>query len=338
MISWKLEAPKKLVKHEEAPTTLTEGSVKVKVEEVLLSTSDFERYHGEEKCDYPFILGRNAVGVISEVYDKEKSMFQKMDRVVIEPYMPCTYCKECMQGDYDKCSELKYLGQNCDGLLSNFVDVVIDQVHRLPDNISNEEALFVPHVAFCLNVVDSLQLEKGNHVAIFCSTKTGILFAQLAAYYQAVAILVSDNEELLDIAREAGIFYCVNPNEVDVEKEILTITGGRRCRELVLFSDSDFSFKDVYSAAATNAQICLAGSSYRDSRLSLAQISQKHLTIFGVYNGVGNFSSAINLIVTGTVNVERLIGDTINFDNLDEEFANLQEADFALNSKIVKVD
>lgn len=62
--------------------------------------------------------------------------------------------------------------------------------------------------------------------------------------------------------------------------------------------------KNVYSAAAPNATICLAGYSNKDSKLSLSQISQKHLTVFGVYNGVGNFSSAINSLVTGTVKVE----------------------------------
>ena len=338
MISWKLEAPKKLVKHEDAPTVLTEGMVKVKVEEVLFSTPDFAVYSGKEKCNYPFVLGRKAVGVISEVYDKEKSIFQKMDRVVIEPYLPCNSCKNCSQGDYDKCSELKYMGQNCDGLLSNFVDVSIDQVHRLPDHVTNEEALYVPDIAFCLNIADALKLEKGYHVAIFSSTKAGIIFAQLAAYYQAVPIVVMDNEVLLDIARESGIFYCINSNEADVEKEILTITGGRRCSELVLFADSNFGFKDVYGAAATNAEICLAGYTTRDSRLSLAQISQKQLTVFGAYNGVGNFSSAINLIVTDTVKVDKLIGEPISFNNLDEELARLDESDFALKSKIVKVD
>ncbi len=335
---WKLQSPKKMMLEDNSPTTLDQGVVKVKIEEVLFSTSDLDVYSGASKRSYPFVMGRNAVGVISQVFDKKKTLLKKMDRVAIEPYVVCNRCAECQQGDYQKCSELKYMGQNSEGLLRNFVDVPISQVHRLPDNLSNEKALFVSYVAFCLNIVDALHLEKGRHVAIFASTKTGIILAQLVAYYQAVPILVSNNEELLESARELGIYYCLNSEEVDVENEILTTTGGRLCHEVVLFCESEFSVKDVYSAASVNADICLAGVSNKDSKLSLAQITQKHLNIFGVYNGVGSFSTAINLLVTGTVQVEKLIGNTVSFNSLDRELSKLKTADLALKSLVIKVD
>ena len=338
MKSWKLNTPNELVLEESEPTVLTENLVKVKIEEVLLSTTDVEIVNGAMKTQLPFVPGRNAVGVVSEVFDKEKSMLQKMDRVAIEPYIPCETCSACAKGNFDKCCDMKYMGLNCEGLLQNFVSVPSELVHHLPDNISNEQALFVSYVAFCINIVDALDMEKGSHVAIFASTKTGIILAQLVAYYQAVPILVSGNEDLLDVARSLGIFYCVNTENVDVEKEIRTVTGGRMCQSLVLFSDSEFSMKDLYNAAALNANICLAGSSNKDSKLSIAQICQKHLTIFCVYNGVGNFASAINLLVTGTVKVDQLVGDTLDFDDLDKTLADIKPEDLALKSKVVKVD
>lgn len=335
---WKLEAPKKMKVEESAPTALSSGFLKVKIEEVLFSTLDLDIYSGKIKRSYPFVMGRSAVGVISDVFQKGKTLFKKMDRVAIEPFSMCNRCLECSQGDFQHCSELQYMGQNCDGLLKNFVDVSINQVHHLPDNLPYEKALFAPYVAFCLNIISALRLRKGGHVAIFASTKTGIILAQLVAYYQAVPILVSDNEDLLESARELGIFYCLNSKETDVEREILTTTGGRLCHEIVLFCDSEFSVKDVYHVASVNADICLAGESTHESKLSLAQISQKHLNIFGVYNGVGSFSSAINLLVTGTVQVEKLIGKTIMFNNLDKDLAKVDPAELVLKSQVIKVD
>lgn len=166
-----------------------------------------------------------------------------MDRVVIEPYIVCNRCAECPEGDFERCTDLQYMGQNSEGLFKNFVDVSINQAHRLPDNLTNEQALFVSYIAFCLNIVDSIKMDKGGHVAIFASTKTGIILAQLVLYYQGVPILVSNNEDLLESARELGIFYCLNSTQLDIEEEILTITGGRMCREVVLFSDSEFSVR-----------------------------------------------------------------------------------------------
>ncbi len=337
MKAWILEEPKKLVLKNFAPTEISENQIKVKIEEVLLSNSDFEIYTGTSKRKYPFIIGRNAVGVVSKVAGSNP-FFNKMDRVAIEPYIPCEACDECKNDEYEKCSNMQELGNNCNGLMQNFIDLPYSLLHRLPEKLKNEKALFVPYVAFCLNVIDALNLEKGRHIAIFASTKTGLILAQLVAYYQAVPVFISNREELLDTARGLGIFYSLNPDSTDVESEILAITGGRMCNELVLFSNSDFNMKDVYSVAAVNANICLAGYSNKESKLSVAQICKKHLNIFGVYNGAGSYSSAINLLVTDTVNVDSLIGKTVMFDKLDEELADTDPNDLVLKSKIIKIN
>lgn len=337
MKAWILDEPHKLRLQESEPTQLAENHVKVKIEEVLLSNNDLEFYNGVSKRKLPIIFGSHAVGVVSKAAE-EGSYFKKMDRVVIEPYIPCEQCDECKNDEYDKCSSMQELGFNCNGLMQNFVDLPYAQLHRLPEQLSNDKALFVPSVAFCLSIIDALNLEKGRHIAIFSCTKTGLILAQLVAYYQAVPVYISECDDLLATARELGIFYSFNPKEVDVEEEILAITGGRMCKELVLFSNTEFNMKDVYNVAAFNANICLAGNSNRDSKLSIAQITRKHINIFGVYNGAGNFSSAINMLVTDTVNVDSFIGETINFDNLDKEMEKIKDDDLVLKSKIVKIN
>lgn len=337
MKAWILEEPCKLTLKEFPPTEITENQIKVKIEEVMLNTADFEIYTGASKRKYPFVIGRDAVGVVT-MTKGDNPFFHKMDRVAIEPYIPCEQCDACKNDEYDKCSNMQELGYNCNGLLQNFVDLPYAQLHRLPDQLSTQKALFVPTVAFCLNIIDALNLEKGRHIAIFASTKTGLILAQLVAYYQAVPVLISSRNDLLNIAREMGVFYCFNPEETDVEKEVVAITGGRMCKELILLSNSDINMKDVYNVAVFNANICLAGYSNKDSKLSVAQICRKHLNIFGVYNGAGNYSSAINLLVTDTVNVDPLIGSTMNFDTLDEEMAKINPEELSLKSKIVKIN
>ena len=338
MKAWILEDAKKLKMQECPPTELKEDEIKVKIEEVMLSTLDYDLYSGASKRKYPFILGRYAVGVVSQVGDPENAYFQKMDRVAIEPYVFCQQCDECQKGHEEHCSNMQEYGYNSDGLLKNFVDLHYSQLHRLPDSLSADKALYVTQVAFCLNIVDALNLEKGRHIAIFASTKMGLILAQLLAYYQAVPVFITNKAELLQTARDLGIFYSFDVSNSDVEREIAMITGGRMCSEIVFFSNGEFNFKDIYNAAAVNANICLAGYSTKESKLSVAQICKKHLNIFGVYNGAGNFSSAINMLVTGTVNVDPLIGKTINFDNLDKDIASIDPEELCLKSHIVKIN
>ena len=338
MKAWILEDIRKLKMQEFPPAEISNDEIKVKVEELLYTDLDHEVYTGVGKRKYPFVMGRYAVGVVSQVADAENAYFQKMDRVAIEPYIFCEECTECKREHYERCSNMQELGYNCDGLLKNFVNLHYSQIHRLPDSLSNDKALYVPYVAFCLNVVDALNLEKGRHIAIFSSTKTGLILAQLIAYYQAVPVFISNKQELLQTAREMGIFYSFDIDKTDVEKELTLITGGRMCSEIVYFSNGDFNFKDIYNVAAVNANICLVGYSTKESKLSVAQICKKHLNIFGVYNGAGNFSSAINMLVTDTVNVDALIGKPINFDNLDKELEKLTAEELVLKSPIVKIN
>lgn len=337
MKAWILDEPLKLRLEESEPSILSDGEIKIKVEELLLTSSDLAMYTGQNKCKTPIVLGRNAVGVVSEVHDKN-SMLQKMDRVVVESYAPCEVCTECKNGQYSKCANMEELGRNCDGLLKNFVDLPYTMLHKLPDNLSNERALYTSYVAFCLNIVEELNMEKGRHIAIFSSTRTGIILAQLLAYYQAIPIYISEREDLLNLARENGIFYCFNPNEVTIEREIMMVTGGRMCKELVFFTNSDFRMKDVYDSAAPNANICLAGNSNKESKLSVAQICQKHLNIFGVYNGAGKYSSAINMLVTETVKVDDFFGDTLRFETLDQQLPNYTVDGLAAKCPIIKID
>lgn len=337
MKTWFLDQPKQMRMVDEPPTQLTGKLVKVKIEQQLLTNSLFDIYLGNSVREYPFVMARNAVGVVSEV-PEGVSMLTKMDRVAIEPYIPCENCDECRSGNHSDCSDIVELGQSHDGLLRNFVDLPYTILHHIPDNLSNEKALFVSYVSFCLNIVDALKLEKGKHVAVFASTKTGLILAQLIAYYQAVPIFCSNEEVLVAEARKMGILYCINTEEVDVAKEIKIVTGGRMCKELVFFSDSDFRIKDVYDSAAQNATVCLAGYSNKDSRMTVAQICQKHLKIIGVYNGYGNFSSAINLLVTNKVNVDRLIGEVVPFEKLDQVLAETTSEELKLKSKVIKVD
>ena len=88
MKTWFLDQPKQMRMVDEPPTQLTGKLVKVKIEQQLLTNSLFDIYLGNSVREYPFVMARNAVGVVSEV-PEGVSMLTKMDRVAIEPYIPC---------------------------------------------------------------------------------------------------------------------------------------------------------------------------------------------------------------------------------------------------------
>lgn len=337
MLKWVLNAPSLMELVENQPQDIDDiNNVKVKIEKVLLSASDYEIYDGTTKTKLPFTFGRNAVGVVSVA--GPDTLLQKMDRVAIEPFIPCSNCYECQDDKPQDCQNMLELGVNTEGLLSNFVNLPSTILHKLPDTLSNEKALFVSYVAMGLNIVDKLNPHKGQHVAVFTSTKVGVIVAQLIAYYQAVPILISDSPEVISAAQKCGIFYCIDSNQKDADKEVQMMTGGRMCKKVVMFANSNFALTKVIATMAFNGKLLIAGYGNKDSKLSLQQILQKHITVMGVYNGCGNFPAAINMLVTNTVNVDMMYDQTLQFSTLDKQLADLDKSTLLSHSKIINVD
>ena len=65
MKTWFLDQPKQMRMVDEPPTQLTGKLVKVKIEQQLLTNSLFDIYLGNSVREYPFVMARNAVGVVS---------------------------------------------------------------------------------------------------------------------------------------------------------------------------------------------------------------------------------------------------------------------------------
>lgn len=339
MKAWTLTSPKQLNMITQEPSALTEETnVKVKMEQVLFASTDYALYEAGMGKKGSLVLGRNGVGVVSETFDS-KALLSKMDRVVIEPYIACNTCTNCKEQNYKDCESMKELGVNANGLLQDFVDLPSTILHKLPDSLSTERALFVPTVATCLNVIDALQITPGMHVAVFASTKSGLIVAQLLAHYQALPVLISDNNEIIQFAKSLNVYYTINTNDCDdVAREVQVITGTRMCKNVVYLADSSFNMRDVYSVSSFNASVCIVGYSTKESKISIAQIANKHLTIFGVYNGCGMFPRAINLLVTESINVDFMVGEKIAFENLQTRIQKVQDADeFETHYKIVTI-
>jgi Zn-dependent alcohol dehydrogenases len=233
MKAWRLNGPEQLEMISDTSASVDNPSlVKVKIEMCDLSYTDKINY--DKGTSKPTILGRHGVGLISEVFD-ENCFLKKSDRVVIDPMMPCGNCFDCKTGNNKNCMYKYRLGVNCDGLQTDFITLPIESVHKLPLTIPFETAMFTEYVAMAINIINKIDIEKGDHVAILASNKIGNIVGQLVAYYQGIPVIIDDNESALTAARDAGVNYTFNTNKSDVVDEVFSITGGRMCEKSRLF-------------------------------------------------------------------------------------------------------
>jgi len=322
MKGWKLIEPltleeKDLIEKEEDCAT------KVKITKALLTLSDVLRFNGEIDAK-DVVLGSTGIGIVS---DTEANLFglEKGKRVYIEPNRFCNECYECRTGERNSCSNLLSAGEDFDGFLSDFVSTDADKLFLLPDSVPDLAALFINHISLAIAVVDKLGIQAGDYVAIIGANSLGNILAQLLIYYQAVPIVMTNNDEEYKIAKDSGIYYVLNQDD-NWQKEVSAITSGRMTKSVVYIADCNISATKAFALASYNAGVAFTGVSYKTSPIPFAQAIKKQLNIRCIDNGFGNTASSINLIANKALNLSRLKIDNVSYSEVPNALKNMNTA------------
>ena len=318
MKGWKLVKPLSL-KETELTESSDASSVKVKITKALISLSDVLRFTGDIPVK-EVVLGSYGVGVVSET---ENPDIKKGSRVYIESYNPCNRCFNCINGETDKCSDLLIAGEDYDGFLSDFVDVNHEKIFLLPETVSDFDALFIGHISLAISIVDKLDIEKGEYVAIVGTNNCSLILAQLLMYYQLVPIVLGSKESEIKAAKDAGVYYAFGPDDNWV-KEVSSITGGRMTKSVVYFSDETPVVK-AFGVASYGASLVYTGVSYKNNPIAFTQAIKKQLNIYCINESAGNTETSINLLANKAVNLAFLKINTTKYDKTPAVFKELSE-------------
>ena len=69
-------------------------------------------------------------------------------RVVGEINISCKECKLCLRGDHNHCEKRKVLGiKEKNGAFAEYLILPIDNIHEIPDSITNDKAVFTEPIA-----------------------------------------------------------------------------------------------------------------------------------------------------------------------------------------------
>ncbi|MGN0744435.1 MAG: zinc-binding dehydrogenase [Christensenellales bacterium] len=303
-----------------------EGQVKVKMSKVAVSSQDV--------CHLSTLLRENAVvpghSAVAHVSEADEDSGLKLGaRVVISPYVSTSEHGE---------EVVKTMGVDVDGLLCDFACVPFENVFVLPDGISDEEALFCEYIAMGNNVFEALDREKGDYIVIVGASTLGLVLGQMATYYQYVPILVDLDADRLALAQKWGVSYTLNPTYDNLERRVEEITGGRMAEAAISSGDS----VDVNAAmrlVKNHGDVIVAGYATRGNHaVDASTVLKKQLTIKGVCNGIGEMSSAINLLANKVVKTDGIFGASANFDEIPQVVENCIKYPYQYGKILINCD
>ncbi|MCS7461401.1 alcohol dehydrogenase catalytic domain-containing protein [Paenibacillus doosanensis] len=218
------------------------GEMVIKVEACGICAGDIKAFQGapsfwgdETQPAYikaPMIPGHEFIGFVVELGEGVDG-YAVGDRVISEQIVPCWKCRFCNRGQYWMCEKHDLYGfqNNVNGAMAEYMKFTKEAInYKVPDDLPLEKAILIEPYACSLHAVQRAQIQLGDTVVISGAGTLGLGMVGAAKQSGAGTLIVLDLfEDRLKLAKQFGADIVLNPNEVDVVKEIKQMTEGYGC-------------------------------------------------------------------------------------------------------------
>lgn len=311
MKSWIVSKPGELVSATAEDVSLPQEAARIRMTRAAVSPSDIAAFQGKAG-KLPLIPCRIAMGLVGESNDITLKIGQ---RVMLSPY------RHTEKGTLIK-------GVDCDGYLSDFVTCPQSEIYVIPEGISDEAVVFAEDIALAVNVLEKLDISKTQYILLHGCTTLNFIIAQLAIYYQAIPIIADTRRDMLELAEDMGVYFTANPDEEDLLDKVKELTSGKMCDCVVVDADFFPETGKMLSCLKTGGKAGIFGMGNMSTEASapVAEIVSKRLEVFGVQNGDGELETAINMLATEIVKVDKLVAGLEEFKDAPQVFERLAKS------------
>jgi threonine dehydrogenase-like Zn-dependent dehydrogenase len=197
----------------------------------------------EPLCSFPAVMGHENVGHVVEI-DEGVTGPEINDRVVVDPILSCTprgiepICKYCEEGNTASCENFD-IGDLSPGMetgwcrdrggsFSPYIIAHASQVHKVPDNVSNENAVLVEPFSIGIHVVSRHFPRDSDTVIVLGVGVIGLMIVTvlrtLGSKARIIAIDKSEFQGKMALKQGANDFI---PARKDYYKELAKLLGLR---------------------------------------------------------------------------------------------------------------
>lgn len=127
-------------------------------------------------------------------------------RVVGEINFGCGECAACRRNLERHCARRRVMGiLNAHGAFAEYVSVPVKNIHVVPENIGDEEAVFVEPLAAAFEILTQLQLTPQDQVLVLGDGKLGNLCAQVLQLAGANVTAIGKHSDKLALLDNVGV-------------------------------------------------------------------------------------------------------------------------------------
>jgi threonine dehydrogenase-like Zn-dependent dehydrogenase len=287
------------------PHKLNEALIKIR--KAGICSTDLELVKGY----YPYtgILGHEFVGEVVEAEDASWIG----QRVVGEINVVCNKCEQCLHGRPTHCENRTVLGiVNRDGTFAEYTTLPITNLHRVPDSVPDEMAVFTEPLAAALEIQEQINLKPTDRVLLIGAGRLGQLIAQTLALTGCDLRVVARHTHQQDLLRARQIRTIseeeIQPWRWDV---VVEATG----------SPSGFSL--ARKAIRPRGTLVMKSTYKGEMSVNFSSIVVDEINLIG--SRCGPFEPALRLMESRQVDPTVLIADEFKLENALKAFERAAE-------------
>lgn len=290
------------------------GEALVRVTLAGICNTDYEITKGY--MGYKGILGHEAVGIVEEVNSNDQSLVGK--RVVAEISYGCDdpNCPWCAVKNYRHCPNRHTLGiWRKDGCFAEYFTMPVNVLFEVPENVSDEQAVFVEPLAAALEINEQLHIKPMDRIIVLGDGKLGLTTALALNAQNLNVLLVGKHQNKLDIAKAQGVKTCLL---ADLKQE--------KIYDVVVEATGSLSgFETAMALVRPRGVLVLKSTIAASKEFNLAPIVIDEITVLG--SRCGQFPPALRMLASGKIDFKPLISAVYSVDDAIEAFEKNKEKD-----------
>lgn len=304
--------------HAEIPMPeAADHEVVVQVRSVGICGSDLTYFHKGgstiAKVAYPHLLGHELAGDVVFA-GKEVSGVTAGDRVAVEPGYPCGECYYCKSGRYNLCKHVSFMSTPIyrpysEGAFTEYVVRPDWGLHKIPDEMSYDEAAMIEPLAVGMQAVQNIGAERGMSALILgCGPIAMCILLSLKAVGVERIFMVDTIEERVKMAQDLGAeegFLCLEEGQIS---HFVRNTDGLGVD--LVFDTTDFAplINQSIPAMKKGGKLLLLAVPHQDMiSLNNLQIFVNQITVVTSFRYAYQFEKAVKLVGEGTIPLGRII-------------------------------
>lgn len=317
-----LHAPGDIRLEERPVPEVGADQVLVRVASVGVCGSDLPRMLVKGAWKMPLITGHEFSGHISALGDGVEG-WTVGELVAVAPLLPCGRCRQCLTGNFSRCTDYDYFGSRRDGAYAEYVAVPVGNLIKAPPQTDPRAIAMTDPASIALHAIwKAGGITVGQIGGVVGCGPIGLFAIQWLRILGASDVIAIDvSEEKLELAREAGASICVLAKDF--------ATNDARAHVVIEAVGIDPTINNAVLLAGPGGHVTFVGIPVPEVKLdnrTFQHFLRQEISMHGSWNSFGppfpgsQWTTTLEKFGTGELRWEFLISHDLDLAELPEVF------------------